>query len=534
MADYLMGIDYGTGGAKACIINPEGEVLGSAFEEYPFIHEKPGWSEHDPQLYWEIACRMIEKTLQSKGKRSGAFQSKGKRSDALSQTHIDPGEIRGIGVSSALPSMVMVDENHNPIHRAYNLMDRRATEEVEWLKEHVGEERMMQLTANRLEDHPSIVNLLWEKNNRPDSFERIHKALTIDGFLTLKLTGKPVVNYCAAPFYGVAYDILGRTFDEQVLEEIGIAPELIPDLVDCEEIAGEVSAEAAAETGLAAGIPVTTQVDFNASCIAAGITEEGDIMSNLGTVGNFGVIFRDTDFMFSPEGLSMINLGYTIDSANTYITIPSTTTGGQSIRYLRDNFSQYEVEVERVLGVSSYDLLNLQAAEVPIGSEGLIILPYLMGERTPIWDEHAKGVIFGLSLHHTKGHLVRAMMEAVAYALYDSYRLIKEAGLKINYPIVFHEGGTVSKLWRQIITDVFNVPTVLVKRRAGAPVGDAILAGVVTGVFEDFSVAKEWAEYTAPVEPSQENHDRYMEHFALYKQLYEHVKDDFKDLARLR
>jgi len=126
------------------------------------------------------------------------------------------------------------------------------------------------------------------------------------------------------------------------------------------------------------------------------------------------------------------------------------------------------------------------------------------------------------------------MMEAVAYALYDSYRLIKEAGLKINYPIVFHEGGTVSKLWRQIITDVFNVPTVLVKRRAGAPVGDAILAGVVTGVFEDFSVAKEWAEYTAPVEPSQENHDRYMEHFALYKQLYEHVKDDFKDLARLR
>jgi len=257
-------------------------------------------------------------------------------------------------------------------------------------------------------------------------------------------------------------------------------------------------------------------------------------MSNLGTVGNFGVIFRDTDFMFSPEGLSMINLGFTIDSANNYITIPSTTTGGQSIRYLRDNFSQLEVETERALGVSSYDLLNLQAERVPPGSEGLIILPFLMGERTPIWDEYAKGVIFGLSLHHKKGHVVRAMMEAVAYALYDSYRLIKEASLKINYPIVFHEGGTVSKLWRQIITDVFNVPTVLVKQRTGAPLGDAILAGVVTGVFEDFSVAKEWAEYSEPVEPSQQNHDRYMEYFALYKQLYEHVKEDFKALAQLR
>lgn len=514
MSDYLLGLDYGTGGAKACIVNTEGDTLGFAFEEYPFIHEKPGWSEHEPMLYWEIACRLMK--------------------DCIAQARINPSEIRGLAVSSALPSMVMVDKDHNPIHRAYNLMDRRATEEVEWLKEHIGEDRIMQLTANRLEDHPSIVNLLWEKNNRPDSFRQIHKALTIDGFLTLKLTGRAVVNYPAAAFYGVAYNILGREFDEQLLQEIGIDPGLIPDLVDCEEIAGEVTPEAAAETGLVPGIPVATQVDFNASCIAAGVTVEGDIMSNLGTVGNFGVIFRDTDFMFSPAGLSMINLGYTIDSANTYITIPSTTTGGQSIRYLRDNFSQLEVETERALGVSSYDLLNLQAERVPPGSEGLIILPFLMGERTPIWDEYAKGVIFGLSLHHTKGHVVRAMMEAVAYALYDSYRLIKEAGLKINYPIVFHEGGTVSKLWRQIVTDVFNVPTVLVKRRTGAPLGDAILAGVVTGVFEDFSVAKEWAEYSEPVEPSQENHDQYMEYFALYKQLYEHVKEDFKALAQLR
>jgi sugar (pentulose or hexulose) kinase len=413
-------------------------------------------------------------------------------------------------------------------------MDRRATKEVAWLKENIGEERIFQISANRMEDHPAIVNLLWERSNRPDSFKQIHKAVTIDGFLTLKLTGKAVLNHPAAAFFGVAYSILERRFDGALLQEIGIDPGLMPDLVDCEEIVGEVTPEAAAETGLVPGIPVAVQVDFNASCIAAGVTEEGDIMSNLGTVGNFGVIHKSTDFMFSPVGFAMINLGFTIDSANTYITIPSTTTGGQSIRYLRDNFSQFEVEAERVLGVSSYDLLNLQAAKVPLGSEGLIILPFLMGERTPIWDQYARGVIFGLSLTHTKGHVVRAMMEAVAYALYDSYRLIKEAGLEINYPIVFHEGGTVSGLWRQIITDVFNVPTVLVKRRTGAPLGDAILAGVVTGVFEDFSVAKEWAEYGEPVEPSQENHDQYVEYFALYKQVYEHVKEDFKALAQLR
>jgi xylulokinase len=246
------------------------------------------------------------------------------------------------------------------------------------------------------------------------------------------------------------------------------------------------------------------------------------------------VVHTSKEFNFSPVGLSMINLAFTIDSANTYITIPSTTTGGQSIRYLRDNFSQLEVETERALGVSAYDLLNLQAEKVPPGSDGLIILPYLMGERTPIWNTAARGVVFGLSLNHGKGHLVRAMMEAVAYALYDSYRLILDAGLKINYPLVLNEGGAVSTLWRQIITDVFDTPTVLVKRRTGAPFGDAILAGVATGVFDDFSVAKRWSEHVDEMTPNPANHQRYMEYFALYRSLYQHVKPDFQTLAALR
>ncbi len=515
MADYLMGIDYGTGGAKACVIDAEGNVLGFAFEEYPFIHERPGWSEHNPALYWEIACRII--------------------SDSIAQANISPGEIRGIAVSSALPSMVMVDKDHNPVHMAYNLMDRRAVKEVEWLKENIGEKRIFNISANRLEDHPTIVNLLWEKNNRPESFRTLYKALTIDGFITLKLTGRATLNYSAGAFYGVAYNILEHRFDNGLLEEIGINPDLMPDLFKCEELIGEVTGEAAAQTGLASGIPVSAgQVDCNAGWVGGGATEIGDIQSNLGTCGNFGVIHKSTDFMFSDVGFSMINFPYTIDSESIYITVPTTTTGGQSIRYLRDNFSQVELETERVLGVDSYDLLNLQAQKIPVGSEGLVILPFLMGERTPIWDVNARGVIFGLSLNHTKGHIIRAMMEAVAYALYDSYRLIKGSGLTINYPLVLNEGGAKSNLWRQIITDVFNVETVLVSRRTGAPFGDAILAGVATGIFKDFSVAKEWAEYVDPMVPNEDNHEKYMGYFALYKSIYEHVKEDFKELAKLR
>ena len=170
MAEFLAGIDYGTGGAKACVISTEGDVLGFAFEEYPFIHEKAGWSEHDPARYWDTARRLLN--------------------SAVAQAHVNPKDIKGLAVSSALPSMVMVDKDHNPVHRAYNLMDRRATKEVSWLKEHIGEDRIFKISGNRLEDHPTIVNLLWEKNNRPESFKDIYKALTIDGFITLKLTGK--------------------------------------------------------------------------------------------------------------------------------------------------------------------------------------------------------------------------------------------------------------------------------------------------------------------------------------------------------
>jgi xylulokinase len=515
MADYLLGIDYGTGGAKACIMDTQGAVLGFAFEEYPFVHEKPGWSEHDPLLYWTICCRLTQQ--------------------CLAQAHIPAAAIRGLAVSSALPSLVMVDAHHRPIQRAYNLLDRRATQEVTWLREQFGEERILNLTGNRIDDHPVLVNLLWEQRHRPDDYRCIWKALTIDGFITLKLTGQAVLNNGGAAFYGVAFDLRNNRFDEAMLDAIGVSPDILPSIYRSDALVGSVTTGAAAETGLAEGTPVCCgQVDFSASCIAAGVTAEGDIMSNLGTVGNFGVVHKSLDFNFGAVGGTMINWAFTVDSESTYLTVPTTMTGGQSIRYLRDTFGQYEVETERVLGVSAYDLLNLQAEKIPPGSDGLLVLPYLMGERTPIWDTAARGVIFGLSLNHTKGHLVRAMMEAVAYALYDSYELLLQSGLPIHYPLVLNEGGAVSKLWRQIITDVFNVPTVLVERRTGAPFGDAILAGVATGVLPNFDVSKQWAHYVARMEPDPQRHARYMEYFALYRRLYRNVKDDFQALARLR
>ncbi len=507
---FLLGIDYGTGGAKATIIDAQGTVLGYSFEEYPILTPRPGWSEHDPHTYWQCACRMIRKVMDD--------------------ANVNPRDIKGVAVSSALPSLVMVDREHHPVHHAYNLMDKRATEEVQWLKDRIGEDRIFEISKNRLDDHPALVNLLWEKNHRSRDFARIDKALTIDGFITLKLTGRATCHYSGAAFYGVAYDLLGRTFNRDLLDQIGIRPHALPDLYRCEEVVGEVTPDAAEATGLAAGTPVAAgQVDCNAGWVGAGAIEEGDIQMNLGTCGNFGIVHRDTQFHDT-----MIAFAYTTDSENTYITVPTTTTGGQLIRYLRDNLYPTELARQAETGLDPYDLINAEAEKVPPGAEGLVVLPFLMGERTPIWDVYARGTVFGLSLHHTRGHLARAMMESVAYALYDSFRIVQATGRRINTPIVLNEGGAKSPLWRRIITDVFNVPTVLVERRTGAPYGDAILAGVATGLFPDFSVAKAWTRYVEPIEPDAGRHSLYMEYFDLYKQLYDHVKEDYRALAALR
>ncbi len=511
MAQYLLGLDHGTGGVKGCIIDEAADVLGYAYREYPIYSNAPGWSEHDPETYWSAACEVIRECIAAAG--------------------IRPEEIKGIANSSALPSLVMVDRKHRPIGLAYNLMDRRATEQVEWLREHIGEERLFEVSGNRLEDHPLLVNLMWERQNRPESFARIHKALTIDGYIRLRLTGRATANFSSGAFFGVAYDLKRNCFEERLLQEIGLDPEILPEFFPCQQIVGQTLPDAARAAGLVAGIPVAAgSVDCNAGWMGGGAVRAGDIQINLGTCGVIGVIHEDPELIVD----TMINCSYVTDSRKVFATVAATTCGGQSLRYLRDNFSQLEVATEKAVpGFSAYESMEKQAEPVPIGCEGLVVLPYLMGERTPLWDVNARGVVFGMSLHHTKAHLVRATMEGVAFAMYDSFQIIRQRSSKVNFPIVLNEGGARNRLWRRIITDVFNAPTVFVKSRIGAPMGDAILAGVAVGVFKDFSIARAKAEYVDPMEPVPESHERYMEYYRLFGDLYRDLKRDFERLARI-
>lgn len=514
MSAKLLGIDFGTGGAKACLLDDRGTVLGYAYREYPILHPHPGWSEHDAENYWQVTCELTAQVLR--------------------ESNTNGSEVVGIALSSALPCLVLVDGNCAPIAPALNLMDRRALTEVSQVRDSIGESEIEQLTANRIEDHPSLVNLLWFKNNRPEIFNKTHKALTVDGFVAARLTHRFTVNRSAAVFYGVAFDIRRGEFRQDYVSTIGIDPQLLPELCDCTETIGTVSEAAARQTGLAAGIPVVGgQVDCNAGWIAGGAVEPGDMQLNLGTCGVLGVVHQSTDYLAHPDGLQMVNIPYTTSPTDTYSAVAVTTTGGQALRYLRDTFGSVEMDTQRLLGVNAYDLITMQAKDVPPGSEGLIVLPYFMGERSPLWDASARGVVFGLSLHHTRGHIFRAFMEGVAYALQYSYSVLMQTGLQPTYPLIFNEGGSQSAVWRRIITDVLGIPTARLEGIGGAPLGDAILAGVSVGVFDDFSVARRWARYTDHLEPIAANHDRYVEYFQLYKDIYAHLQTDFQRLHQL-
>ncbi len=511
MKKTLLGIDFGTGGAKACILDSGGQVLAYAFREYPLLHPRPGWSEHHADSYWDTACALIRQVLVSCG--------------------VDTIAVAGVGISSALPSLVLVDEAGEVLAPALNLMDRRATSEVESIRETLDMESVARLTANRIEDHPSLVNLLWFKNHRPDIYARVHKALTIDGYINYKLTGRFTLNASAGAFYGLAYDIRALRFDEAVLAQLGLSRELLPDVCDSRTVVGEVNASAAKDCGLPVGVQVVGgQVDCNAGWLAGGAVDPGDMQLNLGTCGVLGLLHGSKEFLTSPQGQQMVNIPYTTDAKSTYAAVAVTTTGGQSLRYLRDTIGSVETATAQALGLSTYDLMTLQAKDVPVGSEGLVVLPYLMGERSPIWDVNARACIIGLSLHHTRGHIIRAFMEGVALALRDSFDVLMSSGLTVNGPLVCNEGGAKSDVWRRIVTDVLGVPTVVLQGSVGAPEGDAILAGVGVGVFDDFYVAADRATTGGLMEPDKRNHDRYSEYFNAFRRMYRSLAPEFGQL----
>lgn len=508
MANYLIGTDVGTGGTKSVLINEEGSVLGSAYIEYALITKRPGWAEQNPEWYWDAVADTIQQCIVQAG--------------------VDPAEIKGVSVSALAPACILVDDELRPLQDAHIWMDRRGTAEAQWIREHIGDERAAVRSGNPIDPYFTAVKLLWEKNHRPELYKKTYKIQTAADYPVMKLTGKAVTDYSNASLFGVGYDIVNKKWDEEALELLGLDLEKLPQSYPCDYVIGEVTEEAAKRTGLKKGTPVVAgTVDANAAYVAGGVIAPGEMSITMGTAGCLGVIHDKPTFT-----QNMITIAHTVNSSNMYSTLGCIVSCGALTRYFRDQFGQEEQRFAKQMGLDVYEIMNMEASLAPAGSDGLITLPYFMGERTPIWDPVARGVMFGLSLAHTRGHVIRSYMEAAAYALYQNFLYIQARELEMKLPMVLVEGGAKSRLWRQIICDVFGIPVAFMAESKGAPVGNAINAGVGVGVFKNYDVAKDWVHFSDVHEPNLETHGRYMEFFDIYSRLYGKIAEEYRALAK--
>ncbi|MDD5454930.1 MAG: xylulokinase, partial [Candidatus Ratteibacteria bacterium] len=446
---------------------------------------------------------------------------------ALEKKNIKGEEIDGIGLTGQMHSSVFLDEKSEVIRPAILWCDNRTAKQVDEVHKLFGREKFIQLTCNPVLTGFTLPKILWLKETEPANYKKIKKILLPKDYIRFKLTGEFASDVSDASGTSV-FDVKGRKWSDEVLRKLGLDKNFFPKVYESSEITGKVNGEAAKLTGLKVGIPVVAGAgDQAASAISCGIYEEGVMSATLGTSG---VIFASTDSAkIAPEG-KLHSFCHSVKGKWHLMGV--VLSAGGSFKWVCDSLCDNEKETAKKQGVGFYYLMDKKAEEIPIGSEGLIFLPYLTGERTPHQDPDAKGVFFGLSLKHNKFHFVRAVMEGVGFALRDSLELMRDLNIKIE-EVRFVGGGAKSQLWRGMLADIFESPIRTLKVEEGAPYGALLLAGIGVGAYKDVADACKVIKLGAAQEPNPKNAAVYRNFYALYRDLYKNLKGSYKELSKI-
>ena len=507
MGELLLGVDIGTYSSKGVLCTPAGEVLATATVEHELSLPKPGWAEHDADKIWWGEFVEITRKLLAEG-YSGE-------------------DIGGVAVSAIGGCMLPVDEQGRPLRPGvlYGI-DTRAVEEIRLLNEQFGEEPLFEKSAMALTAQAIGPKILWLKRNEPEMYARTHKVITASSYMILRLTGEYVIDRHTGSYYNPLLDIRTLEWDPTFAEPI-IDLDRLPKFMWSNEIAGGVTAEAAAETGLKAGTPVPAgTVDAASEAISVGVIDPGDMMIMYGTT----MFFIQVTDRPQPDP-RMWCTGWCFPGL--YDITGGMATTGALTRWFRDQLGGVELAAEAGGGPNAYAALAELATGVRPGSDGLICLPYFSGERTPINDPLARGVYAGLTLSHTRGHLYRASLEGTGYGVRHNLETMADMGATPKR-VVAVGGGASNALWLQLVSDISGVAQFLPERTIGASYGNAFLAGVATGIIPDRSaITTEWVKVRRVIEPDPEAAAIYEPYYAVYQSLYEHAKEDLHALARL-
>ena len=497
MKQYLIGIDVGTSGTKSVLFDTCGNAIASATGEYPMYQPQNGWAEQNPDDWWNAAVETLRKLT-------------AKATD---------GQIVGIGLSGQMHSLVMLDRDNRVIRPAILWCDGRTTEECAEIEATVGRERLIEITANPALPGFTASKIMWVKKREPENFARCAHILLAKDYIRFKLTGEYATEVSDASGMQLL-NVTERRWSEEVCEKLGIPMTLLAKVYESPEVTGYITPKIAELTGLPVGIPVAGGGGDNASAaIGTGVCMAGRAFT---TVGTSGVVFVHTEKpQIDPKGRI-----HTFCAAvpGEWHVMGVTQAAGLSLNWFRN---QLAAEV-------SYKELDEKSAEIPLGSDKLLYLPYLMGERTPILDSNARGVFFGLSAMHTKYHMARAVMEGVSYSLRDCLEVFSETGVTVEQ-MMLCGGGAKSRFWGQMISDVYGLPIVTPESNEGAALGAAILGGCAAGVYSSVRAGCVQAVREGTrILPDANSSAQYASYYAIYRNLYEPLKQSFAELHRIK
>lgn len=460
MQKYVLGIDVGTGGTRAVVMDENGRVAASATKQHQaFASPRIGWAEQHPEDWWRAAKIAIRK--------------------ALTIAKIGGEQIACAGFSGQMHGAVMLDNSDEVVRPALIWCDVRTEKQCEELNRQLGVERLIQLTCNPALANFTLTKLLWTRENEPENWRRVHSVMLPKDFVRLKMTGERATDLADASGT-LMLDVAGRKWSAEILQAVGLDQSLLPSLFESPEVCGKLSVSGAKATGLAAGTPVVAGAgDQAAGAVGMGIVTPGAVSA---TIGTSGVVFAATDCpALDPKG-RLHTFCHAVPGR--WHTMGVTQAAGLSLRWFRDCFGTNSGERRG----DGYERLTAEAAKIPAGSEGLLWAPYLMGERTPHLDPNARAVLVGLTASHTRAHLIRAILEGVAFSLRDTFTIFNEMKVPVNC-IRLGGGGARSKLWRQIQSDVYGREVEIVEAEEGAAYGAAILAGVGAKIWPSVEAA---------------------------------------------
>ena len=502
---YLIGLDLGTTGAKAGIVDNSGNVLATGYIEYEISTPQPGWAEQDPRDWWEASTGAIRKVVKESG--------------------IDSASVCGIGLSGQMHGSVFLDSEKNVIRPCILWCDQRTAPQCKRITEQVGTKNLSEWVANPALPGFTAPKVIWLRDNEPERYAAVRTLLLPKDYINLRLTGQQATDVSDASGT-LLFDVRRRAWSADMVEALEIPAEWLPRAFESYEAIGTLTPEAAEATGLTAGTIVAAGGADNAcGALGMGVISPGDVAVSIGTSGT--VLAPAREPIADPD-MRLHSFCHAI--GGTWYLMGVMLSAGMSLRWFRDQLGEPERSLALQQDRDPYELLSRKAAEAPPGCEGLVFLPYLAGERTPHADPCARGAFFGLDLTKTRAHVVRSVMEGVVFGLNDSIEIMRELGVSLNN-VVAGGGGARSELWKHMQADVFGIPIVTPRESDAAMLGAALLAGVASGMYASIEEACSAAvSYIERIDPSPANKESYGRAYSLFRSLYPTLKDIFREV----